>query len=98
MLGTSGAETVLDLFTGTTRVAQEFKRRGAHVTTVDTARYSEIFSQCHIETDANSVDKDDLRKALMYLNGLPGRPGYFMTTPKLGNLGEAVGGVFGEHH
>jgi adenine-specific DNA-methyltransferase len=80
MLGTSGAETVLDLFTGTTRVAQEFKRRGAHVTTVDTARYSEVFSQCHIQTDSNSVDKDDLREALLYLNSIPGSPGYFTET------------------
>jgi adenine-specific DNA-methyltransferase len=80
MLGSSGAETVLDLFTGTTRVAQEFKRRGAHVTTVDTARYSEIFSQCHIQTDASLVNKDDLREALHYLNTLPGKPGYFTET------------------
>ena len=41
MLTASGATTALDLFTGTTRVAQEFKRRGAHVTAVDIARYSE---------------------------------------------------------
>ena len=41
-----GARTAVDLFTGTTRVAQEFKRRGAYVTAVDTARYSEVFAQC----------------------------------------------------
>jgi len=80
MFDSSGAETVLDLFTGTTRVAQEFKRRGAHVTAVDTARYSEIFSQCHIETDASTVDENDLMEALRYLNGLPGKRGYFTET------------------
>ena len=80
MLDSSGAETVLDLFTGTTRVAQEFKRRGAHVTAVDTARYSEIFSQCHIETDASTVDEDGLSEALRHLNGLPGKRGYFTET------------------
>jgi len=80
MLASSGAATALDLFTGTTRVAQEFKRRGAHVTTVDTARYSEIFSQCHIQTNANLINKDDLREALDYLNELPGEPGYFTET------------------
>ena len=48
----SGAETALDLFTGTTRVAQEFKRRGGRVTAVDTARYAEVFARCHIATDA----------------------------------------------
>jgi adenine-specific DNA-methyltransferase len=77
LLALSGAETALDLFAGTTRVAQEFKRRGARVTAVDTARYSEIFARCHIETDSASVDKDDLREALGYLANLPGEPGYF---------------------
>lgn len=80
MLASSGASTALDLFTGTTRVAQEFKRRGAHVTAVDTARYSEVFSQCHIQTDASSINKDDLREAIDYLNGLPGEAGYFTET------------------
>jgi len=32
-----GASTAADLFTGTTRVAQELKRQGAFVTAVDTA-------------------------------------------------------------
>lgn len=76
----SSAKTALDLFTGTTRVAQEFKRRGLHVTAVDTARYSEVFAQCHIATDASAVDKDDLQEALRYLNLLPGKPGYFTET------------------
>jgi adenine-specific DNA-methyltransferase len=80
LLALSGAETALDLFAGTTRVAQAFKRRGAHVTAVDTARYSEIFARCHIETDAASVDKDELREALGYLVNLPGEPGYFTDT------------------
>lgn len=80
LLALSGAETALDLFTGTTRVAQEFKRRGAHVTAVDTARYSEVFARCHIETDAATVDKDDLRDALRYLSSLPGQAGYFTET------------------
>ena len=44
MFAASGGGTALDLFTGTTRVAQEFKRRGGVVTAVDTARYSEVFA------------------------------------------------------
>ena len=35
-----GAGTAVDLFTGTTRVAQEFKRRGIEVTATDSASYS----------------------------------------------------------
>jgi len=61
-------------------VAQEFKRRRAHVTAVDTARYSEVFARCHIDTDAALVDKDDLREALRYLGGIPGEHGYFTET------------------
>lgn len=80
LLSRSGAETALDLFTGTTRVSQEFKRRGAVVTAVDSSRYSEIFARCHIETDASVVDKDDLEAALRRLNRLPLKDGYFTQT------------------
>lgn len=72
--------TSLDLFTGTTRVAQEFKRRGSQVTAVDTARYADIFSKCYIETDASHVDYAQLRQVIAYLNSLPGEPGYFTET------------------
>ena len=47
------ARRALDLFTGTTRVAQAFKQQGAHVTAVDTARYAEVFAQCYVEIDAD---------------------------------------------
>ena len=80
LLRLAGAESAVDLFTGTTRVAQELKRHGAHVTAVDTARYSEIFAKCHIETNASDVDKDGLNEALEYLSALPGKPGYFTET------------------
>ena len=72
--------TALDLFTGTTRVAQELKHRGAHVTAVDTARYSEVFARCYIELDATTVDERALDAALAHLAGLPGTPGYFTET------------------
>ncbi|MBU6243771.1 MAG: DNA adenine methylase [Actinomycetales bacterium] len=77
LLQASGARTALDLFTGTTRVAQEFKRRGAHVIAVDLATYSEVFGRCWIEADADGFDHDGLADALRYLNGLRGRAGYF---------------------
>lgn len=80
MLTAAGATSALDLFTGTTRVAQEMKRRGAHVTAVDTARYSEVFGRCYVETDATEIDKDDLVAALARLDALEGRPGYFTET------------------
>ncbi len=76
----SGAKTVLDLFTGTTRVAQELKRRKGLVTAVDTARYSEVFAQSWIETDAREINRRELQEALSYLSSIPGRPGYFTET------------------
>jgi len=76
----SGAKTALDLFTGTTRVAQAFKAHGVEVTAVDTARYAHIFAQCYVEADAAAVDMAALTAAIDHLNGLPGRPGYVHAT------------------
>jgi len=74
------ARTALDLFTGTTRVAQAFKADGAHVTAVDTARYSEVFARCYVETDATTVDSAAVERALAHLQELPGRAGYVTET------------------
>jgi adenine-specific DNA-methyltransferase len=73
----AGGTTALDLFTGTTRVAQELKSKGFVTTAVDTSRYSEIFAQCYIETDVSEVDMKVLREALDYLSHLQGEAGYF---------------------
>ena len=72
----SEARTAVDLFTGTTRVAQAFKEVGAHVTAVDTARYAATFARCYIETDARTVDEQSLSAILDRLNEVPGRAGY----------------------
>lgn len=76
----SGARTALDLFTGTTRVAQEFKRRGLDVTAVDIATYAAVLGRCYIGTDADALDRDELSDALSRLNRLPGRRGYVTRT------------------
>jgi len=75
-----GAGTAVDLFTGTTRVAQEFKRRGLTVTASDIATYSEVLSDCYIAMDAAAVDHEELRDTLAMLSALPGRRGYFTRT------------------
>jgi adenine-specific DNA-methyltransferase len=76
----SGARTALDLFTGTTRVAQAFKAQGVHVTAVDSARYAHTFARTYIETDAAAIDPGALQAAVTHLNALPGKPGYVTET------------------
>jgi len=74
------AQTAVDLFTGTTRVAQELKRRGLTVTATDVATYSQVLSDCYIATDARQVDEQELDRELERLNAVPGEPGYFTET------------------
>jgi adenine-specific DNA-methyltransferase len=76
----AGARRALDLFTGTTRVAQELKRRGAHVTAVDTARYSEVFAQCYVALDGSTVEHKEIERAVRDLMARPGEDGYFTET------------------
>jgi adenine-specific DNA-methyltransferase len=76
LFAAAGAHTGVDLFTGTTRVAQEFNRQGGFTTCVDTAAYSEVLAQCYVVTDAAEVDAAELDDALARLESLPGRRGY----------------------
>lgn len=76
MFTAMGARTALDGFTGTTRVAQEFCRRGGEVTCVDTAAYSEVLAQCYVVASPATVDPDEVAEALARLSALPGRRGY----------------------
>ena len=76
LFAAAGASTALDLFTGTTRVAQEFNRRGGFTTCVDTAAYSEVLAQCYVVLDADDVDACELDEALARLQALPSRRGY----------------------
>ena len=70
------ARTAIDLFTGTTRVAQAFKQEGAFVTAVDSARYAAMFARCYIELDAHALDLAEVARVIDHLNQLRGRPGY----------------------
>ena len=84
MLGTlftaSGGGRALDLFTGTTRVAQELKTRGGIVTAVDRARYAHVFARSAIATDARDIDLEQLTAELAALDALPGEAGYVTRT------------------
>ncbi len=80
LLTRSGAHTAVDLFTGTTRVAQEWKRRHTEVWAVDRARYAEVLAGCYIAIDAAQVDGAALGEALSHLDNLPGVDGYVTAT------------------
>jgi adenine-specific DNA-methyltransferase len=73
-------ESVCDLFTGTTRVAQALKRAGYYVIANDVATYSYVMSKAYIEADAESIDETKLRGWLEYLSELPGKSGYYTRT------------------
>lgn len=77
---TSSAQTAVDLFTGTARVATAMKNLGVFTTAVDTASYSEVFAKTYLELDSNKVDHSELADAIQLLNSLKGLEGYFTNT------------------
>ncbi|HXQ90413.1 MAG TPA: DNA adenine methylase [Acidimicrobiales bacterium] len=76
----AGARTALDMFTGTTRVAQAFKLEGAEVTALDSTRCAAVLAGCYVATDGDAVDMAALEDAVAELNTLPGRRGYVTET------------------
>jgi adenine-specific DNA-methyltransferase len=68
-----------DLFAGTTRVGQAFRRAGCRVVSNDLATYSEAFGHAYIAAD-HHLDRPRLRGLLACLQALPGRPGYVTET------------------
>jgi adenine-specific DNA-methyltransferase len=74
------AGTAVDLFTGTTRVAQELKRRGITVTAADLASYSEILARCYIATDPSTVDRGELDALRAGVAARPAHRGYVTET------------------
>lgn len=75
-----GARTVLDLFTGSTRVAQGMKAAGFTVTANDLASYSAVLAEAFIATDGARVRRARLEGILDELNALPGERGYVTAT------------------
>ena len=82
LLGVSGAGTFLDLFCGTTRVAQAAKAQGLRVTAVDVTRCAHVLARCYVATDPAGRPgfADELAAALAVLDTLPGAPGYVTET------------------
>ncbi len=82
LAASSSARTGLDLFTGTTRVAQAWKGAGLEMTAVDSARCAHVLARCYVATDAGADSGlgRELDEAIAHLNALSGRPGYVTAT------------------
>ena len=71
--------SVADLFAGTTRAGQAFRRAGCRVVSNDLATYSEALGQAYVAA-GRGLDRALLRELLGRLAGLAGRPGYVTRT------------------
>lgn len=103
----SGAQTALDLFTGTTRVAQEFCKQGLFTYAVDIATYSHVLAQTYVEVAKDDVDVKKVQQAIDHLDALEPKHGYFTTTfceearyfqPKNGMKVDAIRDGIDEHY
>lgn len=69
-----GVQTVLDGFSGSTRVSQAFAKTGYHTTSNDIAVWSEVFATCYLKS--NGLDKY-YQEIIDHLNNLNGVDGWF---------------------
>ncbi len=77
--GVTTAGTVLDLFSGTSRVGHALKRAGYRVVANDHNAYAAALATCYVQTDAGNV-LEDAAKLVREFNSLKGTPGYFTET------------------
>ncbi len=77
--GVGGARTVLDLFSGTSRVGHALKAHGYRVLSNDHNAYAATLARCYVQADAQDVLVDATRLVAEF-NALPGSPGYFTDT------------------
>ncbi|MFN7697072.1 MAG: DNA adenine methylase [Deltaproteobacteria bacterium] len=77
--GFASVRSVLDLFSGTSRVGHALKRAGYRVTANDHNAYAATLARCYVQADRDDVLRD-AERLLQELSRLPGRPGYFTET------------------
>lgn len=70
----TGAKTVLDGFSGTTRVSQALAKSGYTVLANDIAAWSQVFGTCYL---LNKQNRRHYQGLIDHLNGLPIREGWF---------------------
>ena len=77
--GLEGVHTVLDLFSGTARVAHALKRRGHRVLANDHNAYAATLAACYVKADRRRW-LARAERLLAELDSLPGRAGWFTET------------------
>lgn len=77
--GLPKVRTVLDLFSGTSRVGHALKQRGYAVTANDHNAYAFRLAQCYVQADAERW-RAPAERLIAELNQLSGVPGYFTRT------------------
>ena len=73
------ARTVIDLFSGTSRVGHALKAAGYRVLSNDHNAYAATLARCYVQADAGDVLRD-ADMLVRELNAIPGVPGYFTET------------------
>lgn len=71
--------SVIDLFSGTSRVGHALKGAGYAVHANDVNAYATTLATCYVAADREDVERD-ARRLIAELGALPGRPGYFTET------------------
>lgn len=75
----ANAHSVIDLFSGTSRVGHALKAAGYRVLSNDHNAYAATLARCYVQADAEEVI-DDAKKLVREFNAMKGKPGYFTET------------------
>jgi adenine-specific DNA-methyltransferase len=73
------ATSVIDLFSGTSRVGHALKAAGYRVCSNDNNRYAHVLATCYVEADLEDVGRD-AAALIDEMNKLPGKAGWFTET------------------
>lgn len=66
--------SILDGFSGTTRVSQAFAKLGYNVISNDISAWSKVFGMCYL---LNTKPRESYRELIEHLNSIPGKDGWF---------------------
>lgn len=97
----ANARSVIDLFSGTSRVGHALKAAGYRVLSNDHNEYAATLARCYVQADAEVV-LEDAERLVREFNGMTGTAGYFTETfcvksrffqPKNGERIDAIRGA-----